>query len=208
MKAYQYEIVSKQPIAYFFHWKGGVRKVKITDCDFNKHVEMVCQDTGEEFSYKWGYVYNTEEDAVLAEKYHTVYDSMDCTQWLRECPNCIDPWKLLLSNKNYSLYKKTKRKEQLAQNKWFVAVDEDSYYTSKKFRTQKAALNYFRTLDNTISYASLGEHNVLGNLLEFEDNELWWVPKGSYGHHGKGKDKRTLKSRHFGKNETYKQWRK
>ncbi len=205
MKAYKYEIVSKQPTAYFYHWEGELKKVHVVNCDFDKYVDMVCVDTGEEFSYKWGYVYNTEKEATLAKKYHEEYLEMDYT----ECPDCIDPWKLLLSNKNYSLYKKTKRKEELAQNKWFVAVDEDSYYTSKHFRNQKAALDCFRKLDDTvIKYAALGEHNCLGNLLELEDDELWWVPEGSYGHHRKGKNTRTLKSRHFGKNKTYKQWRK
>lgn len=209
MKAYKYEIVSKQPIAYFYHWEGELKKVRIVDCDFNKYISMVCIETGEKFNYKWGHVYDTKDKATLAKKYHEDYLDMDCSQWVRECPSCINPWKMLLSNKNYALYKKTKRKEDLSQIEWFVAVNNDSYSTSKHFRNQKAALRYFSKLDTkTLHYAALGENKVLGNLLEFEDDEIWWIPEGSYGNFGKGKNKRTLKSRHFGKNETYKQWRK
>ncbi|AUR94246.1 hypothetical protein NVP1193O_115 [Vibrio phage 1.193.O._10N.286.52.C6] len=206
---YDYEIVSKTPVAYFYHWEGEIRKVRIIDCDFDKRVTMFCLDTGETFDYKWGYVYNTFEEATKAKHYHEDFLDIDSGKWLAGCPDCINPWKLLLSNKDYAQYKKIKRKLELAQNKWYVAVDDEAYYNSKHFKTQKAALSYFRKLDSkTIEYAALGEDNIHGNLLEFEDDEIWWIPDGTHGKFGKGKDRRTLKSRHFGKNSTYKQWRK
>ncbi len=203
---YDYEIVSKNPIAWLYNHDDTVKKVKIIDCDFNKHVDMVCVETGEEWSYKWGYVYPTEESthkaiantkAWLADE--AEYESVDC----------IDPWKMLLSNKDYSKYKKLKRKEKLAENKWFVAVNDDSYSTSKKFTALRKAAKYFDSLDHdSYEFIALGENNRQDcNFIEWENGQLWIIDQGRKTNFH-GAKYRTFKSFHLGKNPTYKQWRK
>ncbi len=198
---FEYEIVSKQPTAFFWHPEGDIIKVKITHCDFDKYVTMVDEE-GNEHHYKWGYVFNTHEDAVLAkdcrEEFHL------CTRWLKESPNSINPWKLLLSNKNYAKFKKIQRKNKLSETEWFVAVGDESYCTATKFKTFKKALTYFGRLGGkTATFAALGEHSNVGTLCEFEDDVVWILPKDKYS-----KSPRVIKSRHIGKAKTYKQWRK
>lgn len=200
-KHWQYEIVSKKPTAYFVSPKGEILEVVVTNSDFDKYATFTLPN-GEEDSYKWAYVYNTLEDAELAKKYY-----IDGT--VDDCPYGINPWKMLLSNKNYHLYCKTKRKQYHSTNEWFVAVNNDSYSTSKKFRTFKKAGKYFDQLNHEeLEFAALGENNYLDcNILEWENNQLWTINHGRKKNH-KGAKMRTIKSRYLGKNETYKEWRK
>lgn len=201
-----YEIVSKQPIVYFWHPEGAIKKVRVVDCDFDKRVTMVCVDTGEGYYYKWGYVYDTYEDVVANQNFD--YEAWSEGLLELDTPACIDPWKLLLSNKNYAKYKKLKRKERSSATQWYVSVDNESYYNSKHFKTQKAALKYFGSLDETmIEFALLGEWNTGLRLLEFENDTLW-ILEHDHEFSPKSFKNRTLKSRHVGKEETYKDWRK
>jgi len=185
---YKYEIVSKQPIAYVHSNNGKVCKVKIIGCDFDKRVTLQFEDGNTE-EYKWGYVYKTYEGA----KAHVDFDYKDCN-WedYSKLPQCINPWKMLLSNKTYSLYKKSRIKD----NK------ETGYYiyntTRKEYKTIKEALKVFGSLDEYES-ALLGS-NKHGHLFEIEDNCLveYEIRKGRF----------PIKSRHIGKRSTYKQWRK
>ena len=204
---WKYEIVSKNPIAYFWHWEGEIKKVRIVGCDFDKRVEMVCEDTGEEFEYKWGYVYNTREDAVANRDFDT--DSWINGDIELNTPSCINPWKMLLSNKDYALYTKVKRKQYHSANEWFVAVNDESYSTSKKFKTFKQAARYFDNLDHeTYEFIGLGENNYLDcNLLEWQDNQIWTIDHGRKKNFN-GAKYRMIKSRYLGKNPTYKEWRK
>lgn len=206
---WKYEIVSKNPIAYLWHWEGDIKKVRIVNCDFDKRVDMVCEDTGEEFSYKWGYVYNTYEDAALNRDFD--YDAYVEGNISLETPDCIDPWKMLLSNKDYASYKKVKRKQYHSANEWFVATDDDSYSTSKKFPSFKKAGRYFDQLKHEdFEFIGLGENNYLDcNLLEWDrdNDQLWTIDHGRKKNHN-GAKYRMIKSRYLGKNPTYKEWRK
>ena len=197
---HDYEIVSKNPQVYFWSPTGEIKKVIIIDCDFNKRVTFTYED-GAVDNYKWGYVYNTFEEAILAKHYHEGLYEMDCHQWLEECPDCIDVWKLLLSNKNYAQYKKSKRKEDNNKTSWFVTINDQSYFDSTKFKTLKSALDYFRKLDqDDLEFVQLGEYNSNMYLLTFEDDTLYYEDDKRLGY--------VLKSRHYGKEPNYKQWRK
>lgn len=193
---HQYEIISKKPTAFFWHPEGEIIKVTVIDCDFDKYVTMV-DGKGNEYYYKWGYVFNTQEAAEESRDF-------DYVNWAKSLPDCIDVWKVLLSNKDYAMFKKTKRKNLLSETEWFVAEGDESYYTSTKFKTFKKALAYFGRLDEeTTTFAALGENNNVGNLSEIEDGFVWSLPKNRYD-----KSSRVIKSSHIGKEKTYKQWRK
>ena len=198
-----YEIVSKNPVAYFMHWDGYVKKVTIIGCDFDKRVTFTYED-GTTENYKWGYLYNTEQDAMDAVVGYQDYLSND--SWDLDVPDCINPWKLLISSKDYSMYKKLKRKEDNSCTSWYVSVNDQNYYDSKHFTRLSDALNYFGNLDEkTIDNAVLGEHNTdIGNLIEMENDTVFVIEP----HKFHGKKGRMLKSRHLGKADTYKQWRK
>lgn len=200
-KHWKYEIVSKNPVVYFFSPCGDIKEATIIDCDFDKYVTFTYPD-GQEDSYKWGYVFKSHSDTELAKKYYTE-DGVDY------CPNCINPWKMLLNNKNYNMYKKLKRKQREAKTEWFVAVGDDSYSTSKKFKTLIKSLNYLETLDEKEhDFIALGENNNQScNLIEVEDGVLYTIDQGRKRNFYKNKYY-TIKSRHVGKVKTYKQWRK
>lgn len=186
-----------------------IKKVRIVGCDFDKRVDMVCVETGEEFEYKWGYVYNTHRDAVLNRDFD--YDTYAEGSVPLNTPSCINPWKMLLSNKDYALYTKVKRKQANSANEWFVATDDDSYSTSKKFSSFKKAGRYFDQLKHEdFEFIGLGENNYLDcNLLEWDrdNDQLWTIDHGKKKNHH-GAKYRMIKSRYLGKNPTYKEWRK
>ena len=196
---HKYEIVSKNPMVYVWHHSEGVIECTITGCDFNKHVSLLDNKTGENFSYKWGYVYNTYEDAVANSEY--IYKE-DCDMY-KLLPDCINVWKLLLSNKDYSLYNKWKRKSESSATEWYVATGMQNYYDSKHFTTLKAALKYFSLLDENVEeWADLGEQNTqIGSVIELEKGVV-------YTGGSKGRKGRMLSSFHLGRVQTYKQWRK
>lgn len=190
MKHYKYEIVSKNPTVYVHSNDDKVCKVKILDCDFNKMVRLQFEDGNIEW-YKWGYVYKTYSDA----KQHVDFNYRCFTfEELDKLPRCINPWKMLLSNKNYSLCKKFKIKE----NK------ETGYYiynpTRKEYKTLKEALKVFRDFDEYNDEGAIFGSNRYGHLFEVEEDGLieYELRKGRC----------PIKSRHIGKCTTYKQWRK
>lgn len=193
----------KPTIAYFLHWEGRIEKIKIIDCDFNKYVTFLYED-GTEEHYKWGYVFETYNLALQAlDAYNYVNSKEDednaWEYYMKNYPDCINPYKLLMSKKNYAMFTKLKRKQDKVMTQWYVAIDDESYYTSTKFKTMRKALRYFGKLDGkVIEYACLGEQNTNLTLITFEDNLLWF----------ENNDKYNLKSRHIGNVDTYKEWRK
>jgi len=203
-KVYTDYMKFNKPItAYFLHWEGRIEKVKIIDCDFNKYVTFLYGD-GTEEHYKWGYVFETYDIAQQAlDAYNYVNSNEEKDNvwdyYINKYPDCINPYKLLMSNKNYARFNKFKRKQEKMMTQWYVAIDDGSYYTSTKFKTMREALMYFGKLDDSvIEYACMGEQNTNLTLITFEDNQLWLEDN----------DKYNLKSRHIGKESTYKEWRK
>lgn len=196
----KYEVVSKNPLVYFV-LSEEIVEGKIINCDFDKRVTVESIE-GEEYFLKWCYVYNSYEEAIQHLNFD--WDNGD----YESLPECLNPWKLLLSNKDYSNFKKAKRKGRVSQTSWYVAVNDESYFNAKKFKTQKKALSYFNNLDKCeIKYACLGEENTNQILAEFEDNEVWVIDYESKVNF-KGFKNRSLKSRHLGKTLTYNDWRK
>lgn len=196
---YDYCIVEKNPTVYFHHWDGEILKVKIIACDFDKRVVMLT-DSGEEIEYKWGYVYNTYADALAAKNYDWENDTPETVH-----PNCINVYKLLLSNKNYNLFKKLRRKEDSKQTDWYVGRLDDSYTTSKKFKRLKEALRYFKEEYYKHKDFFIAERNTFLDFVEWEEGVLWLGREPS---HKYKKFYRVAKSRHLGKEKTYKCWRK
>ena len=196
----KYEVVSKNPKVYFII-DDKITDGKVIDCDFDKRVWVESKDVAN-FYLKWCYVYTSYEDAFL----HLNFDWENGDY--EKLPRCLNPWQELLSNKDYSNLIKFRRKEKIAQTSWYVAVDDENYFNSKHFKTQKKALEYFSNLDEyKIKYACLGEENTNQILAEFENYEVWIIEHESKLNF-KGCKNRTLKSRHLGKTLTYKDWRK
>ena len=195
---HKYEIVSKNPIVYLWHHSEGIIECTITGCDFDKRVFLMDNQSGDNFDYKWCHVYNTYEDALT----HLEYEYKEGGDYVL-LPNCINVWKILLSNKDYSLYKKSKRKSEASTTDWYVSTDNQNYYDAKHFTTLKAALNHFGKIDETkVEYAVLGEQNTqLGSVIELEKGVVY---TGGF----KGGIGRVLNSSHLGREHTYKQWRK
>jgi len=190
-KGYEYEIISKNPTVYFLSPEGNILKVKIIGCDFNKYVDMI-DDKGNEISYKWGYVYNTYDDAVVNRDF-------DFEAWCNDevdydTPSCVDVHKLLLSKKNYSLWKKTKRKEYTSATEWYVAEGTQSLYDAKKFKRFVDALNYLKRQDENKNWY-LGEQSTrLHDIITIEDGVCYYDDTQD----------RVVKSRHIGKSFGYK----
>lgn len=186
MKSYDFENVSKNPTVFFWHPDNKIVKAVITGCDFDKRVDMITED-GEEINYKWGYVYKTYDDA----KQNVDFDYENSFEDLCNLPECINPRKMLLSNKDYSMYKKCKRKED-KETGYYVYAGEVRH----TFKTLKRALLFFQDLKDD---GLLGSEKH-GHLLELEDGCLvtYESRKGRF----------PIKSRYLGKLNTYKQWRK
>lgn len=191
MSNYQkYEIVAHNPKAWFWCPKTN-KPVEVTllDCDFDKRVTMETS-TGETINYKWGYVYDTESDCQKAIEYDWELDDYS------DHPDCINPWKLMLSRKNYAMFKKMKRKEN-NKDGYRLWVND---LPSEEVKSLSKSLRKLKSINaDTIDSVSLVSERD-GLLFEFKNEEFTFYLTRD------GKDR--IKSRHIGKMETYKQLRK
>ncbi|AUR89109.1 hypothetical protein NVP1121O_081 [Vibrio phage 1.121.O._10N.286.46.C4] len=182
MKSSQYEVVSKSGIAWFWEPRDNTPvKVKIIDSDFDKRVTAVNLSTGEEFMYKWGYFFNTQ---------------LDCQETIDgKYVASISPWKILLSNRDYSLWSKRVRKERSTRG-YYIFIEQYKYH----FKYLKDALNSFKVLDEgVVKDACLGS-NKYGHLLSLEDGQLFeWEIR---------RKRSLLKSRHTCKVSGYRELHK
>lgn len=178
---HEYEVVEKQFYAYTSR-SGEPSKVLVTDTDFDKRIYVEHISTGEKEWIKGGYVFYTKEDCLEASL---------CFAGITDysgCPSCIDPRKNLLSNKNYALWKKYRRKTK-KKNIYFVITDDET----KNFKFFNKALMYFS--ENLENYC--GVFNDRGDIISYEKESDTLFMNST-----------RIKSRHVGKSDTYKQWRK
>lgn len=197
----KYEVVSKTAKAFFWHPSGEIKEVTIIDCDFDKRVEFLYED-GNKDDYKWGYLYDTEELASQAMNYELNYIDWESNL---PAPNCIDPWRLLLSKKNYTQWLKKKRKDKAKETKWFVHISEmyqgDYTMVCHTFKTFKKALKCFSMINENIVKSAFLSDKDCNELAELDDKQVYVVENDN-------PKVRMLKSFHVGKCSTYKDWRK
>ena len=123
---YEYEIIEeyKHFQAWCFDVNGEPVKVKVVGSDFDKYLH--CEVDGEKRDYftKWYSCFKTKEHLLTyKESVLTGTDDYHHTS--------VNPWKDLLSNKNYARYKKEQRKCKTGnllepQQKWIVKWRKDT----------------------------------------------------------------------------------
>ena len=199
----KYEIVTKTAKAFFWHPSGVVKEVTIIDCDFDKRVEFLYED-GTKDEYKWGYFYGTVELASQAMNYELNYIDWESSL---PSPDCINPWKLLLSKRNYTNWLKKRRKDQAKNTSWYVHLSE--YYEDSEdrgmichqFKTFKRALKCFSMIDECVVKSAFLSDRDCNELAELYDKQVYVVEH-------ENPKVRMLKSFHIGKCSTYKEFQK
>ncbi len=153
---HKYQVVEKFPELFFICDRDGtVKKGKVEGCDFDKSIYFSEPDE----CHKWSYCFHTHQDA---QAYLDTGDNK----------NCVNPWKTFLSNKNYAMWRKERRK-QPKKNFYRVAVDDENGLECHYFRNKQEALNYFFSIDYSKHYyVGLHDEQFGGGVERMSEDEL------------------------------------
>lgn len=152
--------VDKNPSVWERKEDGSNHIVKVIDCDFDKRCTV--EDDEGTYEIKWSYLFETEEK--LIEALDTGYEG----KW-----DCINPFKILQSNKNYNLFKKLYRKRaETSEYQVDYELNTGETVTVGSYRTQKEALRKYKTLcKNDTDYKKVQLHQDWSILVDYEDKE-------------------------------------
>lgn len=134
-KKFKFEIVDKRPFVFLSTDDLKVEKVQVIDCDFNKYCKII-RANGDIDSTKWCYLFKSQADT---EEYNDSVKRIEGSS-----VNCINVYKMLLSNKNYALWKKANVKEDREKPCFTVTIGSETPYDAKiRVKTLKKALYHF-----------------------------------------------------------------